>query len=504
MPRTVAEYYGTPNSDRPPGGRGMFGTMYDLGTRYGPKAYKIYKAYREDKEYENRMKRIRQGQQIESQRFMDASQNKKMKGSTNSKAQKALVTRSSMAVSGKTKVKKTRRVKVPSRLAKQIKQVMSGTTARGQYVTIKSGFIGNVITTGVSPFFTAGDDMGKTQMAIAFNRSGGLHGRTLFNQLFQYVPAASTAIVPATGLNYFTPAKILDAASVLFNNKSPGANPYATTGNLSVLSNNATGAPAVVPGQLKVNLLSSWVKFTLKNVSDRVVTVEAWECTPTLKFQNINPLATMVGQIESLSEVTTDTNFQYIFGGNNSNQCFFDTAVDPFHIGKKHMGLKLAWKKRVMVLAPDETCVHSIKGPSGLMDFTKILNVQSNVAGTNPTASTDLNILLKNWSVGVVFGVSGDYVLPTATATSAGKWVFSTTDGALSAPIAVEVQEGYRVAVPEIAGFITQNGIAGTSQQLNARKPKTIVWNQINTGAVAYRVSNEVNPIADVAAAQTN
>lgn len=421
------------------------------------------------------------------------------KGNTQVKAQKKLVKRSSMVVTGKTKVKRVRAVKVPMRLRKQIKAVMSSGTAHGTYITNKSGFIGSVTGAGTIGGGFSGDDLNKTQTQVFFNGAGGLAGRTLFNQLIDFRPGVQSQVVPNTGLNYFTPAKILDAASVLFNNKAINNNPYVQIDNLSTLFTSASGASSLDPGNLKINVKGCSVQFTMKNVSNRVASVDIWEMTPTLKFQNTNPLNDLVTTVQAWSEATSDTNFQYFLNGANNGNGMFDPIIEMPSIAKKYMGYKFNWKKRSMVLAPDETCIHSIMGPKGIFDFKNIIKTNATSGGATPDSDPDC--LFKGWSVGVLISVAGDLVLPTAVS-AGGRYLYNAVVGACGMPISVEVKETYRIAVPEVAGYVSVDAAPGVQQQLNLRKPKTIYVNQATIGNVAYTVSNEVNPLDDAAGNQ--
>lgn len=428
------------------------------------------------------------------------------KGNVSVKAQKKLVSRSSMASKGKVVVKKVKGVRVPNKLRKQIKQVLVGQQATGTYTTVKSGFVGSIALAAAGGL--AGDDLGKTQTQVYCNATTGVAppGRTFFNQLVNYRPLALSGYTPGTGLNFFTPGKIWDAASVLFNNKPLAVNPYNDLGNLSQTFTGTTGVPGTAaPGQLKINVLNSYVQFTLKNVSNRVVTVEIWECTPTLKFQDTNPLQSMVTAVGAYSEVTSDTNFQYSVTGSlgGTSNAMFDCTLDIFDVAAKRMGLKFKWRKRAMVLAPDETCIHSIKGPKGILDTKDLYVTPPNATGTSATPVLNYTSLVKNWSVGCVISVAGDFVLPTQDS-NGGRFIYTTTVGALGMPIVCEVIESYRIAVPEIAGFVTSSGLAGTSQMLNLRKPKQIVFNQTQLATNFYTVSNEVNPLAETAAGLQN
>jgi len=109
---------------------------------------------------------------------------------------------------------------------------------------------------------------------------------------------------------------------------------------------------------------------------------------------------------------------------------------------------------------------------------------------------------MKNWSVGCVISVHGDQVLTTTASGAGGRHVFPTVAQALGMPVALEIQERYNIAVPEVAGFITINGVAGSSQMLNLRKFKKIVKNDCLVGNPLYTVSNEVNPAQESTTAQ--
>jgi len=74
----------------------------------------------------------------------------------------------------------------------------------------------------------------------------------------------------------------------------------------------------------------------------------------------------------------------------------------------------------------------------------------------------------------------------------------------LGMQVCVEVEESYKIAVPEIAGFISTAGAAGTLQQLNLRKHKYQVFSVKERGSNNYSVSNEVNPLAESAVSAQN
>lgn len=417
-----------------------------------------------------------------------------------------LVGKTAMKVQGKTKVKRAKRVKLSNKFVQGVKQVLKGQSAHGRYTRVMYGFVGTL--TGNAVGAIAGDDLNDTQFQVYYNSSGLAPGRTLFNQLVTYVPGGSSTTVPGTGLNHFTMAKILDAASVLFNEKLPSINPYNTNLNLSTFANGSTGVPGTIPGKLMIDVVKSYAQYTMKNLSKRVMTVEIWECTPTLKIEGSNALTSMVVQTQAYSGVTSDTNFLYAINDANATQNFslnnnvmYEPKLDPLAVCKSKMGYKWTWKKRTLVMGPQETCVHSIQGPSGMFDFTKINTTSDNTAGT---AITTLNSIHKGCAVSVVISVVGDLVLPVSGATKGGRKNFIVADQViLGAPIAIEVEEMIQIRVPEVAGFINANTATGLPQQLNLRKAKDIFWSHAERGGFSYVVNNEENPAADAGYAQT-
>lgn len=443
--------------------------------------------------------RSRQSAQIDQQLMADQSsltQQNMTRGSTSVRANKALVQKSSMIVSGKTKVKRKPSVNVPSKLRKQIKQVMVGASASGSYIILRSGYIGSVWGTFSSDVYQT--DMGSaSQRGFSFNGGNQVPGRTLFNCLTSRVIVTPFLPTPVLGsaLNYFTPAKILDAASVLFNKKPASINPYGQTNNLSGTTNLVTGLPNnLKPGRLNINILSSSVMFTMKNVSNRVVSIDIWECTPTLKFQDTNVLENVVNNMRVHVENTNDEAFQYLVGPSssvNSIEPYFNPQFDFMSIGKKYQGLKWTWKKRSMVMAPAETCVHEIKGPKGMLDYKQLLAQPLNDTGNPVNSVYKMNTLLKGFSVSVLMAVHGDQV---STDVGTGGRKQYSTNASLSMPVHVEVVESFNISVPEVAGFITNAGLAGATQQLNLRQPKKIIYDTREQSQTAYTVNNEEQP----------
>jgi len=411
------------------------------------------------------------------------------------------VNRSTMVVKGKTKTKQVKTVKVSPAFRKAVKQVITAKESQGTYMTINCGLVGNVVSNNTSVINVT--DLGVAQVGLLVSPSLAQAGaRTMWGCLGTWAPAANTTLVPESGLNFFTPAKILDAASVLFNDK-PLGDPYIQTGNLSTVNVTTTAIPVPsISGPLKIHVINSFVQFKMKNVSNRVVSMDIWECTPTIKFMQAPPLYNLYETVRKYSTTGNDTSVLYFSGGATRSEIYHEAAVDPLAVAKEYMGFQWTWKKRSMQLAPDETCLHSIQGPQNtVLDYSKI-----NTQNTAGAITEQFNCLMKGYSVGCIISVHGDQVLDPTIAGWRGQDVgYHVNDTArLSAPVAIEYKEVIKVGVPEVAGFKTSAGVAGTQQMLNNRKPVLTIRNlKPNNGVnTTFEVGNEENPLMDVAGAQ--
>jgi len=412
--------------------------------------------------------------------------------------------RSTMKIKGKKgKLKHKKTVKVSKYLKAAIKQVNEGSSAAGMYTRIHTGMVGSLEGAALPFSITAGAGSGLVSgqlIAIGPPNIQNAGAKSLFNNSLLYSVGAASVYQNGSDFNYFTPAKILHAASVMFNQKAENIDPTNTTGNLSTVFNPATGGPDVTSvQQLKINVKKSWVKFSIKNTSDRIVLMDIWECTPKLKFQVLNPLASMGPTVATvLDTATKNGEVKFFNNGSTTTQAvsYLDGNWDPFTDLQKR-GFNFKNMHREMILQPDETCVHWIKGPSGVLDFAKL----------EDDGVTQINSLLKNWSVSCVVGIRGDQIKRTTGNSLGERLAFSDniTSGEMGMPVAIETIETFIMQVPEIAGFVTAAGAAGTTQMLNLRKNKRVISNWVNTnGTVTTQmdVSNEETPMSAATSGQ--
>lgn len=438
----------------------------------------------------------------------------------------ALVHQSSMVVKGKRKLKKKPVVKVSNRLRAKVKKVMEGEQATGSYTTVYTGFIGSVLSTNSD--LTAGEptrvSASATDLGTGLGSQVALLGpsyrdpagsRTQWGKLWAHTPnsvVVGSDDVDGSDFNFFTIGKILNAASVCFNEKVINTDAYIQTGNLTTTFTRSTGAPTPgIPGSLKINVKNSWVQFTIRNMSQRILELEIFECTPVLKFVNNTALdsfyKSMTGANQALNDTAVQDNTVRYFSFANSNiygsldGMVFDGTVDALGIAKK-FGFPFKVVKKTMALQPYETCIHSIKGPTGLLDFAKLA-----VNNVHQTA------LLKNFSVSCIFSVRVDQALKLEKSSASrfseiGAEPVAAGGAYMGAPICIEMKESYSISVPEVAGFIKNADAAGLTQLLNLRKKKIVYCNFTQANGNTYMataappvsntfwIANENNPMA--------
>lgn len=417
----------------------------------------------------------------------------------NKSAAQKLVQRSAMKVTGKNKLKTIEDVTVSPYLRLAVNKINRGKDAYGDYTEIRAGWVGTIQQAfgNASSFTLSGLSLGSTAV-LAHGPAGpaAAGGRSMFGALINYQPALGTApvLIAGTNLEFFTPAKILNAASVLWNQKAPVINGYEVTpNNLSTLYNPTTGVESNAnAGSLKVNVMNSYVQFELKNVSDRPVHCVIWECTPKLKFGVQTPIQD-IANVEVIAQSNAGQERRTQLFGNITS--LSETHVDPF---KFNVPSNWTIKKRDMVLAPDEQCNHSIQGPKGILDYQKLFN-----AGVSQQS-----LLLKKWSVACVIGIYPEVVKPldsTAGGTGGALSFQGNATAQMGCPVHVKMVERFKLSVPEIVGSIKNTNVLDATQLINARKERITVVNFIpEVGLRPYLVSNEVNPVAEVAGSGAN
>lgn len=414
-----------------------------------------------------------------------------------------LAGRASMKKYGKVRPKggKKKTVKVSRKLKEKIEKVISQKHLYGEYKCLWTGTIGTATTAAQPPTITVGSDTGFTPAYFPLTSAPSTNNWSHWNAMVvsrSGGSAINTAgiFTAQTALVFFTPLQILNAASVLWNKKtnSTRADQFSETGNLTTRVN--TNVPdQTAPANVKVEVVNSFVEFTLKNNSMREVVILARHCVPKLKFATETGFDAMVAAVQT--EAQNDG--PLIMYPNDATNLYtsplFDWRKSPaFAAQYKYETIKI-------VIKPGETCTHSIQGPRNYtLDYAKLWANSQDQTG----------VYNKN-SVTVTFSVMGD--LETTTYDSlgnqfnTGRFINTGTTsafvGSVMTPIAVEVKESFKLRMPEPVGFVENGLAAGTSQILTLRAPKKAYYNFSTYDVTeatnqSYYYKDEENPLASV------
>jgi len=409
----------------------------------------------------------------------------------------------------KPKTKHGKKVKISRKFAQKVKKVNAGLIPYGDYQTSHAGYIGFVVpdtgagNTGVQfETYTAQD--GSNQTGIAWpGRDVSTFARCMFGILAS-TGTAGLATIQGTEMLYFTPMKILNAASCLWNRKAPGTRNYGIdTGNLVTSMDKTTGLPLTDDSDtssLKIEVINSYATWEMKNVSQRPVKVIIHELSPKVKFHSNMPLQDIFNLLGSTSDTSLVDRTYTFFNGGSAVPAANYGFVEPLFNVMKLDGLQWKGLRREMLIQPGEMCKHTIQGPRRTVcDYSKFID------GTNllNAPTTWATIGCKGWSVACVVEVMVDPQFTSVTNDKAYRPTFrSATNKALNDPIQITVTERFKLRCPSVAGFMYPAvATVGTQQQLNMRKKKIRIDNYTEVqgqAAVTYSGWNEENPVTGI------
>lgn len=345
--------------------------------------------------------------------------------------------------------KRSGKVKVGKRLTKQITQVIKAKKLYpGNYIHTNYGAIGIYPLAGLGTQLTTGPYVNAYTV-----RSGGASTST-------HWASGMRSAGPSTGVlgmdfMFFTPARFLDAASVLWCKKPAALDYTIQTGNFNIDVNQSTGVPVVgtpaAPNTLNqiIHIRKSWVTFEMRNTSARTLLIKIYTCAPKLKFPGTPPLDAYVGGVETTDSLRQNTNV--------TQSLISDPAVQPW----MSRSFTDNWKCETteICLEPGQTCTHSLNGPSNYdLDYNKLWDGAIDKTG----------FIFKGTSRCVFFEVFNDLQFTTTLKTER----MYTTLNVLNDAIAMSWQCHYRLSMPEATGFHAQALIAaGTIVNLDMRKP---------------------------------
>lgn len=353
-------------------------------------------------------------------------------------------------------VHRKRNLKITPRFRKKVKKVIAGTLHHGTYMAVRQGSIG-IITA---------DHASTTELRVA-NQGGyvsNIIGTKVLDEAscnsrvwFGAAMSGNDGFTTGDEWQFFSPLKLLDAASVLWNQKTASRDYTGQSGNLNTVHNGTTGVEVVgtaaapeIQG-LKIHVSNAYVKMTMKNNSQRHMLVEVYKCVP----KTIAPLALALSTFAAAIDRAVD--------GTNTSICSVVSvgSVDSVSALLNMPGVEpnqfpsfnTEWKyeKVKIKIAPGETTSLFFQGPKDyILDYDKVNKGNENIQG----------LAYKHTTMNVMMSVTPDLQFSTATPSGAsGRWFQNIALHSLIGDvISLEMTEVYNLKMPEIIGF--QNGPA--------------------------------------------
>jgi len=348
----------------------------------------------------------------------------------------------------------------------------NGASVRAPSATKKTSVKKNKRHIKVSPVFAK-----KVKEVLENKELKGVFSERQFGSFAQQFPGGQSVnsdnLVPNSDGYMFDPNRILDAASVLWNGKTPAVTHALTSSSFSQQN-------------FKVNVVDSYSDFTFKNNTKHTWTFNMYELLARSNREQAvigSPTAYWAGCIQA------DRNNGLSLNGNNY-YAGFGTYLQTT-IGAKP-GMTQSWSTvfksthNVVVIEPGQTYNHRVQGPKNTMyDFSKfyVRDVFNNLAAGKTMA---------------LMVVAYPDITSTNTGSGGGVGRYPHGDFNIGDYICVERYDHYTLSVPEQAGFTFGSSTApGVVQPLNHRK-KVYCHNIYNNGltpsAGNERRIDETNP----------
>lgn len=395
-------------------------------------------------------------------------------------------------------VHRKRSVKVSRQLRKKIKKVMAGAEIKGTFTNTRQGTIGFAATSAAAIEYrqiTRAGGYPFSVVSLKLPKVSGANVRFLWSQ--PYGP--KDAFDLGDDWQFFTPMKILDAASVLWNQKTINQDYTNQVGNLNTRRSFTTGTPIIGtpadPGinGLKIHVMNAYVTMTIKNNTQRSMNIVVYKCVPTTKFPDV--LALEAFHDAAQEEVdATNTGLCAIQGplASDIDNIMITPGIEP----NEFKSFRSSWKytKVKINLSAGETTTCNFQGPKNyVLDYDKLKQGDQDVSGF-AYKQTTMNLIM-SVSPDLEFGTNTDNAFNQVT----GRWwQTELAAGGITNPISIEWKETFRLACPDIVGFQSgPAGIGGNKQTLNLRIPRRAYGNfcdvSDNSVAPTYTAHNEDN-----------
>lgn len=264
---------------------------------------------------------------------------------------------------------------------------------------------------------------------------------------------------------YFSPNQVLNAASVLWNQKTPIVNPIVTdSGNFSY-------------SNVVINVINSWVDFELKNNGQRTVKLIFYDFA--LKGPaNVNVATAIVDPFNTWNNCLTEENLASINIGNATSGTLYQkpTMCKSFNNIFKTM----SWE---VILEPGQTYNYRLQGPQNYKyDFAKF---------SPNTGDFQNQQKMCRW---VLVNVILDLVTNTVAAASSRSPNSAST---IYQTISVEAKVNFKLSMPEQVGFTYPSSTAtGLQQTLGARHEAKAFYIASGAGTGVVRRFDEEQPVS--------
>jgi len=422
-----------------------------------------------------------------------------------------LANRVSMKKTGKVTLKSRKKIKVSKGLREKVKKVIAGQDAYGEYNTRIGGLIGYV-DPGVSAVTTQQETIQRDTSfcTLAWAGAGALAGsKCWFGGLYTNVAGNATSLSGGQFV-FFTPSKILNAASVLWNGKAASQDWDLVAGNFSLNQGFTTGTPQVgsitfpQAGALEIRVINSYARWLIKNTNQRTMRLKIYHCVPKVKYAQSGPLTALV-QSSDITDTTTirrkySSSTIATGGGTVQSSIFCHPLFEPNKYDQ--FSNVYTYQKTEINLKPGEEFVHMVQGPKNYtLDYTKLMN----------SGISEIGSFYKGCSKVCMVSVELDAVSTITAASYTGGQYFAKSAGAnplVINPVSIEIDEVYKLACPKNTGFISIAAAAGTVQTNNLVADR-IIYNNFNpavstAAASDYQTYNEENPGAVMAESTSN
>jgi len=268
-----------------------------------------------------------------------------------------------------------------------------------------------------------------------------------------------------TFVGFFSPIRVLDAASVLWNGKAEALDPSNLTGQFD---NKGT----------KINVLRQWAVVQIKNntLRKKHVTIRVFQGRTKADY-DLNPLS------EWIATLADEANFGSSVG-NSANLPVNQNNTTVAHPGlspgiHKRIRDKFKWTEKVYVLEPGQDFEFTEEGPAMTYDYTKYWDALSPIA-ENVAPTRWMLVTMYNDIVQDAAGLVGRIVDSTSTAQA----------------VLIATKTCYRLEMPDVVGqtpFVLP--ILGSSEpRNNAVSPYNIRLYPAGAYGPPIRV-DEQNPV---------